>query len=390
MNKSPQDSAPKSQKPPPKDEPSQISQHSIRNRKKCYGILLVILLVTIALGSAYASWPFWSGYVLPIMNSAHQHISALFQSTDYDKKISNMDNRLSALEKFITTQHTDVILLEDLKKRHDTLETKISEVMARIKALNSTLSGIQHSLSNIDTETPKKIQERIQGIVLMQNKMHKEEMLNTQRLEAEDVKLRFSLNTMATRLNSLETQRSKEKASSADIQNYAAMLAIGQLREILRSSAPFIAQFTTLNKMIKEDKKVENSLKVLAPLAKTGVPTHEDLRVYFSDIAYDIVRADFVPKTGNWAEDIFGSLMSIIRLRRTADNIKGDGVDVKVARIEGRLKSGDLAGAVQITEELKDKPAEKAEAWLKEAKNRLNAETALSTLESYAISSFKD
>lgn len=177
-----------------------------------------------------------------------------------------------------------------------------------------------------------------------------------------------------------EVQRMQEslpaiEASSRTAAEAArAAFAVAAAAEASRSSGPFEQSYASLQALLPNDPNV----LALAPLARSGAPTRNELRDRFADIEIDIIRAARAAQSGAgfWGR-LQAALAQWIVVRRSGEGDTPSGV---VERAAQRLAADDLAGAITELSRLSGPARQVAEPWLREARKRLEIDTRLAAI----------
>jgi len=153
-----------------------------------------------------------------------------------------------------------------------------------------------------------------------------------------------------------------------------AAFAVAAAAEASRSSGPFEQSYASLQALLPNDPNVV----ALAPLARTGAPTRNELRDRFLDIEVDIIRAARQSQAGAgfWGR-IQAALAQWVTIRRAGEGDTPAGV---VERAEARMAADDLAGAIQELSRLSGPAAQVATPWLRDARKRLEIDTRLAAI----------
>ncbi|MDA0652376.1 MAG: mitofilin family membrane protein [Proteobacteria bacterium] len=202
-------------------------------------------------------------------------------------------------------------------------------------------------------------------------------------LERDNVALRRIVALLDKRVGAIEQ---KPATASGTTRRNALVLAVGQLREAGRGTAPFAAALQAVEALAESQETLVKPIGALKPHAKTGVPDLIALRLHFSRIAGRIAHESFVPKGEGWIDRTLGRVSRIFTFRRTGPNAAAsDDENGRVARAELRLAAGDLETAVTILEGLQEPGLTYAGPWLKEARARLDVDGAIKILFSEAL-----
>jgi hypothetical protein len=177
-----------------------------------------------------------------------------------------------------------------------------------------------------------------------------------------------------------EVQRMQEslpaiEASSRSAAEAArAAFAVAAAAEASRSSGPFEQSYQALQALLPNDPNVV----ALAPLARTGAPTRQELRDRFENLELDVIRTARQAQAGPgfWGR-VQAALAQWITVRRRGE---GDTPSGMVERAQARLAADDLAGAIQELRKLSG-PAERvARPWLADAARRLEIDMRLAAI----------
>ena len=186
-----------------------------------------------------------------------------------------------------------------------------------------------------------------------------------------------------------EVAAMRDELSAADTAAEASYaLALGQLRDALRLSAPYEAELALVGGLVGDDPTLTGQLDPLSTHASTGIPTLEQLRVSYPAAAREAAAAAL----GEEAEGLWSGVMrrvSQVVTVRPIGETEGDGPGAILARGEARLNAGaagNLAAAVSELEALDGPAGEAMAGWLGEARARIAADAAVAALGARAVS----
>ncbi len=366
--------------PPPSPKPE---------KQKGSGLVgfMVTLAVLIILGAAaFASAPIWTPKVAtylpqPVLKALGITARSNTPPTQATPK------ETPSTEKLVAERDRMKPEIDRLLNRVETLENALKDVKAMMSAVSSPDSpgGSVDAINSVS----KRIAELEEKGLDSATRSEEFKILSgrVQKLEAERLAtapdLKPTLDKLTQRLSELESIKKRAAASVASAPGM--ILAVGQLRESLRMQRPFIRELETLKTLTGEDEEAKAAIVVLEPLAGGGVKSLTSLRSDFDNKAADIVRASLTPEGENWVEQTVSRIASVVSVRRTGNNVTGEGTDAIVARTENLLRAGDLAAAIKEIKTLQGPPAETAKDWVATAEQRLSADQALSTLYARAI-----
>ncbi len=342
------------------------------------GFLFMVIGFAILIGVAYATAPFWIASIKP-------YLPAALKDPFEDPRIVQVANRVNALERLAKAKEMDAAAISKLEEERSRFSKQLSELMQRLDAQDKALKSMQKMIqatappaaATSANKSIKRLSDQLSH--LGKNAEALDQMLKRiSKLESDEKEI----SRITKRLNSLE--KLGPRAMSTVTGASAMVLAVNQLRDALRQSSTFVKELAMVKRLASDNEKMLEAINTLEPFAKNGVPTLTVLRVRFKETARDIVRADVSYQQSDWTDRLINRLRGLVTIRRL-DGADGDSTDALVLRAEEKLNASDLAAAVTILEKLKDKPAEAAQKWLKDARTRLKSERALATLHVQAV-----
>lgn len=170
-----------------------------------------------------------------------------------------------------------------------------------------------------------------------------------------------------------DTDSIRAQSESAAIAARAAF-AVAAAAEAARASGPFEQAYATLETILPGDPNV----LALAPLAKTGAPSRQELKEQFASMEDKIVRAARISASGAgfWGR-VQSFLAQFVTVRRTGE---GDTPTGMVERASARLDNDDVAGAVAELSRLTGPAAQVSGPWLQRARARLEIDARLAAI----------
>ncbi|KAA3510437.1 COG4223 family protein [Agrobacterium rosae] len=163
---------------------------------------------------------------------------------------------------------------------------------------------------------------------------------------------------LTRRLSEAETKINEPRD---DIEVARAIASAG-LKAAIDRGGPFLAELDTLSKVTPDEPAVQS----LRPFANTGVPSRAELTRNFPDVANAMLDSlnQSDPNQGVF-DRLTESALSLVKVRPVG-NVEGEGADGKIARIEDKLRNGDLKGAALEWDGLPE-PAKAASADFKKS-----------------------
>jgi hypothetical protein len=258
---------------------------------------------------------------------------------------------------------------EDLEARQVRLRQQMEALAPRLDTIERTLAGLRQSVDKlatvgpaVDPEAVKQLGERIA-------------LLESQAGAASG---------LAQQVRSLETSTAVARDTASKLAT--TVLAIGQLMQAVGDGGAFVRELATVRALGGEDPDIAQAAAELESYAVAGIPTLAVLRAQLPSTVDAVVRATPVRAGDSWTDRTVNRLASLVTVRRVgSEAIVAGGIDGIVAQAETALDGGDLQAAVTALERLDGAPAQAAADWLQQARARLAAERALSTLQQRAI-----
>jgi uroporphyrinogen-III synthase len=197
--------------------------------------------------------------------------------------------------------------------------------------------------------------------------------------------LKGDLASLSQRLEAAESAL-KKSASREEAARGPLMIAVGQLREAIRSGSPFLAELQAVTQLSGAQGRFGVLIDSLGPLAATGAPKLSELKKSYAELVPAINRASALPAGGGLWSEVANKLSSVVSVRRTdGEAAKGSGALPITARAGARLDADDLAGALAELAGLDGGGAAKAAPWIAQAGIRLKAERTAAELLSLAL-----
>ncbi|WP_208601676.1 COG4223 family protein [Rhizobium aethiopicum] len=121
----------------------------------------------------------------------------------------------------------------------------------------------------------------------------------------------------------------------------ARAIAAAALKAAIDRGGPFLAELDTFAGVASDDPAIAD----LRSFAETGVPSRAELMRQAPDVATAIVEAVNQPDPNqSWSDRLMASAKSLVTVRPVG-NIEGESVEAIAARMEDKVKNGDLPGA---------------------------------------------
>lgn len=345
-------------------------------------VLSSLLLLAIIGGVVYAAWPFWSPYVV-------RYVQSIRPNAPPDPRFGDLAGRVAALEEAPKDEAAAGDAVAELERARAQIGDQIAALLERVNGLEKGLEGVRSMVKA--TGLPSQAADARKSLDELSERIAKLEQTEAatrlneglERFEAEKNRLTRSLADITGRLEGLE-ERSQAVGASPSVR--ALVLAAGQLREALRTSAPFAEELAALRKAAGDQPDLVKLIGDLTPHAATGIPGLAKLADRFDAAARQAVAAERRFAGDGWLAAAANRLASLVTIRRTAVEDADTTTEAAVARAETAMQGGDLAGAVKALEGLEGGAAEAMADWQKQARQRLLAERAMAVLHVHAVS----
>ena len=372
---------------------SRPAQPTKKSSSGLIGFLWLVAVLAVLGGAAYATLPLWTPKVAPYIPAPVLKALGISQPIKETK----------------TPEPTKPVpSMTELTAEREKIKPELDQLMTRVETLEKALSDVKKMVSAVGSVSPKGISnEQLDELAARLSKLESGTVTENgaatetavgalaSRIEALENKslpdapdLSPAINDLSQRLSALEEVKAKAQESVASAPGM--ILAVGQLREALRTQRPFVASLDSIKAFAGEDATLLGAIEVLEPFAAGGLPTVVGLRKAFDDLAPQIMRAVVTPQGDSWVDQTVNRLASVVSVRKTDGSLAGDSTAAIVAEAEAALAAGNLAGAVTALEGLSDGPAKAAASWMESAGTRLKAEEALDTLQMRAIKMMSD
>lgn len=383
--------------PPQPAPPARARPTRQREGSGLIPFLWVAGLLAVLAGGGYASWPFWSSSVLTLVSSSDETPSKA-QPTARVADPANGPETPNAAD----TAGGNAI--RDLEAERARFGRELGTLLDRVTALEDALNAVKKMAAA--TAPPdggpaaaaavQALSDRVgyleDGGEAIKPLRQRIELLEQSRSVNEaadggaagDERLTAAVSDISRRLGTLERTGTRPVPPLPSAQK--TVVAVGQLREALRSAAPFRKDLEALRTAGGDSPDVAGAVAMIEPYADAGIPTITTLQRRFDRTAGRIVGAGIAASGDGWLARTMNRLASLVTVRRTADDAAVNSVEGVVATAERALAVGDLKAAVAALESLEGPPAEASAVWLRDAHARTAAERALARLHVHAIS----
>ncbi|MES5046237.1 COG4223 family protein [Rhizobium nepotum] len=214
-----------------------------------------------------------------------------------------------------------------------------------IAALKTDLGSLRQQLANVPASTgdTSALEQRIATLEGTKGEAPQVDALS-EKIAALESTLQSERSAQASataeltrRLTDAETKINEPRD---DIEVARAIASAG-LKAAIDRGGPFLTELDTLSKVIPDDPAIAS----LQSFAATGVPSRSELMQKFPDVANAMLSAINQPDPNQGiVERLTESAFSLVKVRPVG-NIEGETPDAMIARMENKLRNGDLQGA---------------------------------------------
>ncbi len=391
-------------------------------------LLSGVLLVFVAAGAAYLTWPIWK-YQLPsfarvllepVMQAGRDiglrtHVEAI------DKRLAGVESqiklmreamakssasgnaaaagraRLDAVEKAVADLTRANAGGARLAQRLGRLQAAVAELRAGgsgggaasaalVRGLRALDRRVTALAARVGADRANRANRANQGDPAAVGALRAENDEKFTALRRDNQALTSAVAALTRRLAALEARPAAPAVVQRPAGDSGLLLAVGQLRDALRGSGPFADELGAVRTIGAGDAAVEKAFTALSRHAARGIKGRAALGEGFRTTVVAVARAALAPQGGGWLDQTLARLSRVITVRRASDGaVDPSSATGLLAQAEGRMSAGDLAGAVAALDRLEGAAAKAAAGWLRDAHRRLDAEKALAALTARAI-----
>lgn len=263
--------------------------------------------------------------------------------------------------------------LQSLKAQRDDASSKLDRLESASGQLTQELNKVRSGASELS-----------QSFAALENKIG---AFSSNAIGRKDISNAVApINSKLAELDkSVTAMLKRERLEQIDIQRAALTISLGKLQRAVDQGHGFASELDAVKKLAPKDL----NLDALSSYRVQGIPSAENLSRQFASVASKSLKADRTPEEGSILSRIYSNARSVVRVRRTGE-VKGDSTEAVIARMEVRIKNGDLKGALTESEGLTGPALDAAMPWLKQVRARLSVNQAMEKIESQLISSISN
>lgn len=263
---------------------------------------------------------------------------------------------------------------------------------AEIASLKTQLSALQQQAQSAPAADASALETRLAAL---------ENSVPAAGGESADVSgLADKIASLEGTVSSLQSERSAQETATADLTRrlndaeaklneprddieVARAIASAGLKAAVDRGGPFLTELDTLAGVATDDP----SVAALKPFATTGVPSRAELLRTFPDVANSMLATLNQPDPNqSIVERLTESAYSLVKVRPVG-NIEGETPEAVIARMEDKMRNGDLQGAALEWNALPDAAKTVSTAYKQSLDARIEVEKLVGDSLSRAINS---
>jgi hypothetical protein len=241
-----------------------------------------------------------------------------------------------------------------------------SQLAGDFKALSGTVEGLTGEVSTM-SETVSSLSDSVTSLEEGQASL------------SEDV---AGLSETAAALEERVVSNEETLSESGAGNTVAKAIAAAGLKSAMDRGTPFMTELEAFASVGGD----EEAISSLRDYAADGVPTLTQLIERFGPVANDIVATgQGLDENASVTDRLMSSARSLVQVRPVG-NVEGEGPGAIAARIEARLKDGDLAGAIEQWETLPDAAKDVSQDFIAQVRARQTADQLVGSVLTDAMS----
>ncbi|KQV73188.1 hypothetical protein ASC90_07220 [Rhizobium sp. Root1220] len=274
---------------------------------------------------------------------------------------------------------------------------------ADVTNLSAEIDGLKQSVSNLAAAPPSigddgTTEKRIAALEAMAKSPAPAAPADSAAIDALNQKI-ADLTGQIDQLRGTVAQASQQTTNDANIEQrlaeterkldeprrdvaVAQAIAAAALKAAIDRGGPFAAELDTYAGVSPDDQAVAD----LRNFAETGVPSRAELIRQVPEVATAIVNSvDRTNPDQSWSDRLMASAKTLVSVRPVG-NIEGDSVEAIAARMEDKVKNGDLPGAASEWNALPTQAKQASAAFKQSLEARIRVEDLVGSALSKAIS----
>jgi hypothetical protein len=328
-----------------------------RNGSRAALLLLAALLVVIVAGVALSR--FWAPALVPILPWAENPGASPDEYTA-------LAARVAAIEKRPGPPTGEI----------DAIKSAVGMLSHRVDQLEAAGKGDRQTEEAVaaDRAKPQQLEQRLGTIEAQSATQTSSATADRQNLKEEISRVGSTTADLSRRLSDLD--RAVQSQGGADRTHALLALLLLQMRKAVEQARPFPVEYDAFGTLARNS-DLAPAAEPLAEAARNGVASRAVLAKRLSELAGQVAppAAD-----ADWGDQALARLRGLVTIRRIGGTGQ-TGPEAAERAGQAALARDDLAGAVAAIEPLATANGEAIRPWLRMARERLAAETALDHLQ---------
>ncbi len=282
---------------------------------------------------------------------------------------------------------------EQIKQEQAALEQRLTEIEQeagaaraalgeQVSALDARTEGLARADDASLTALRKEVDQLAQQVEAVT--ANAPDPAAPQRITALDETIYKLSSEFETLRGTVEQLRAQNADQVAQAKAAALAVALANLRRAVERGDPFKPELDALRRLSATPIEAE----ALGGAAEDGVQTLRELQESFPRFARKALEASGASGDDSIIGQIVDSARSVVNVRPLGE-IEGDGPGAVIARIENRLKAGDLPAAVEQTDDLSGEAAVQLLQWVQQAKTRIEADREMDVIETRVLAAIE-
>ncbi len=329
-----------------------------------------------ALAAAVRSgWIAAAALVLAVAAGGAAGFLAVSFTGDARSRTAALENRVADLDARVAAFAEEVGAAGALAGPVDDLERRIGGAEDMLAALEArTGSAVESAVAGIEDEVAE-----LRGLVDGLQQSSADGAAADPAIVARLSDLDRAIGDRDDRIEALSAALAAVEARAADpLAGF--VLAVGQLRAVADSGAPFAEPLAVARRLAPDDDVLAGAFGVLERHAEAGVATAGALEAEMAAAFADAVAAEAVDKADGWFDKTLARLEGLVSVRRTDGAPEGVAAPAVTGRARAHVEAGDVAAALAELEALAAPAAAEVAGWRARAEAHAAVRSALRAL----------
>ncbi|WP_186394870.1 COG4223 family protein [Stappia sp. TSB10GB4] len=294
-------------------------------------------------------------------------------------RIAEIETGLAELRRFVSSGGAgESAGLASLQEAQDTLDAALKQVSDDQQALTARLGELAAKLPDTSDLSGGLAELRDRATTLGQDLEDLKGSLTGLRQELDTLsngqtslaaRVEEGVASLTARLTALDDRLSPVEARMGDVsarETAARAVAVSSLRAAMDRGEPYATELAAVASALPEG----TDLSALTARADRGVPTRSVLKANFPAVARTMAAEIDAPADGDLVGGLLANARALVSIRQPGESDAAT-PQAALGRMEARVDSGDLAGALTAYEELPQTVRAAGADWVADARARL-------------------